>query len=79
MLEGNNKEDDVYLDTKKSKFIVFNTNYKPYENLKLAVNQLENVAFDQIDEDITTLAKENNTNLTDLGKTKVMLKSFMLI
>lgn len=79
MLEGAFKEDDVYLDAKKSSFIVFNTNFRTYENLKLAVNQLENVAFDQIDEDITTLAKENNTNLQDLGKTKVMLKAFMLI
>jgi len=46
MLEGGFKEDDVYLDIKKSKMILFNTNLSTYENLKLAVNTLENIAFD---------------------------------
>lgn len=69
----------MYLDLKKSKLIVFNSDITPYENLKLAVNTLENVAFDQIDEDITVLAKESYSNPEVLGKTKVMLKAFMLI
>ena len=46
MLEGQFKEDDVYLDLKKSKLINFNGDLTPYENLKIAVNTLENLAFD---------------------------------
>lgn len=69
----------MYLDLKKSKLIIFNSDITPYENLKLAVNTLENVAFDQIDEDINVLSKESYSNPEVLGKTKVMLKAFMLI
>jgi|JI10StandDraft_1071094.scaffolds.fasta_scaffold96156_1 hypothetical protein len=46
MLEGTAKEDDVYLDLKKSNLLIYNHDLKPYENLKLAVNILENIAFD---------------------------------
>lgn len=46
MLEGQFKEDDIYLDLKKSGYIEYDNNLTPYENLKLCVNQFENLAFD---------------------------------
>lgn len=79
MLEANFKEDDVSLDASKSKLITYNNDLSPYENLKLAVNTLENIAFDQIDEDISVLQKETYSNPEVLGKTKIMLKAFMLL
>ena len=54
------------------------SNLNLYENLKAFTYSMENPAFDQVDEDIQVLARGKLSSVERLGKTKEILKVFML-